>query len=98
MESLIIKLLFSVPSAFNVPKITKPLRKSRFITSTTTEYFSLAFCDAFKSVDVSQCDLRAAELLSKFNSTCGCFRFSCSLDFLNPNQNQCPGLKTIYAS
>lgn len=46
------------------------MRKSRLITSTTTKAFSLAFSDAFQSVDVSQCDLSVAELLSKPNSTC----------------------------
>ncbi len=63
-------VMFSVPWVFNTPKVTKFTRQSRLITSTTSKAFSLAFCDAIKLLDVSQCDLSAEEILLRLNSTC----------------------------
>ncbi len=62
-------VMFSVPWVSNTPKVTKLTLQSRLITSTTSKAFSLDFCDAIKSVNVSQCDLSAEELLFRLNST-----------------------------
>lgn len=62
-------VLFSVPWVSNTHKVTQLTRHSCLITSTISKAFSLAFCDAIKSVDVSHCDLSAEEFLLRLNST-----------------------------
>ncbi len=63
-------VFFTFPSLFNVSKPSSSTRRSRLITPTTKEAFSLAFGEVSRHMDDFNCDLSAEELLFSFNSTC----------------------------
>ncbi len=63
-------VLFTFPSLFNVSKPSSSTRRSRLITPTTREAFSLAFGEVSRHMNDFNCDLSAEELLFGFNSTC----------------------------
>lgn len=61
-------VMFTVPCESNASNPIAYARRFQLITSTTRNAFSLAFWEANLSLDDSQSDLRAEELLSKFKS------------------------------